>query len=47
MPRVPADSVPVHAASDLRLEDDDGRAHRLGDAWLERPALLAVLRHFG
>ena len=35
------------ALADLTLEDDDGLPHRLGDAWLIRPVVLAFMRHFG
>ena len=35
------------ALADLVLPDDDGLSHRLGDAWLIRPVVLAFLRHFG
>jgi hypothetical protein len=38
------------AAADLQelvLPDDGGERRRLADAWRERPAVLAALRHFG
>lgn len=35
------------ALADLVLPDDEGNAHRLGDAWLIRPVVLAFLRHYG
>jgi peroxiredoxin len=35
------------ALADLELPDDEGNAHRLGDAWLIRPVVLAFLRHYG
>jgi peroxiredoxin len=31
----------------LRLPDIDGKLHRLGDLWAERPVVLTFLRHFG
>jgi hypothetical protein len=35
------------ALADLQLPDDEGNTHRLGDAWLIRPVVLAFLRHYG
>jgi hypothetical protein len=32
---------------DIVLEDWQGETHRLGDAWAERPVVLAFVRHFG
>lgn len=32
---------------DLLLRDHDGHEVRLGDHWLERPAALVFLRHWG
>jgi hypothetical protein len=29
------------------LTGADGRLHRLGDFWAERPVILVFLRHFG
>jgi hypothetical protein len=33
--------------ADVVLQDDAGRAVRLGDLWLDRPAALIFLRHYG
>jgi len=33
--------------ADLSILDEDGGAFRLGDAWRERTAVLAFVRHFG
>ncbi len=35
------------ALADLVLVDDDGRPARVGDAWRDRPVILAFLRHYG
>jgi hypothetical protein len=32
---------------DLVLLDDSGHAARFGDAWKDRPAVVAFLRHYG
>jgi peroxiredoxin len=32
---------------DLEVLDVDGRPHRLGEAWAERPCALVFVRHFG
>jgi hypothetical protein len=37
---------PDHFA-DLRLQGVDGKPHRLGDYWRDRPTVLVFLRHFG
>ena len=42
-----AQDGPATALADLTMPDDDGLPHRLGDAWLIRPVVLAFLRHFG
>jgi hypothetical protein len=44
---VAADTGAARALADLRLEDDEGVPHRLGDAWAVRPTVLAFLRHYG
>ena len=31
----------------VELAGTDGRRHRLGDFWAERPVILVFLRHFG
>ena len=31
----------------VEVVDSDGRARRLGEAWAQRPAVLAFVRHFG
>lgn len=33
--------------AELEVRDAAGRRVRLGDAWRERPAVLALVRHFG
>jgi hypothetical protein len=33
--------------AEIVLRDLDGRDVRLGEAWSERPAVLAFLRHYG
>jgi hypothetical protein len=40
---------PVHAGelADVVLQDETGRAVRLGDLWHDRPAALIFLRHYG
>ena len=35
------------ALAPIVLPDADGRPHRLGDLWADRPALVEVLRHWG
>jgi peroxiredoxin len=45
-PRAAVDAA-GRALADLQLPDDEGSAHRLGDAWLIRPVVLAFLRHYG
>ena len=45
-PRAEVDAA-GHVLADLGLSDDEGNAHRLGDAWLIRPVVLAFLRHYG
>ena len=35
------------ALADITLPDHDGNEVRLGDLWLERPAALVWLRHYG
>jgi hypothetical protein len=42
-----ADPRAARALASLRLEDDEGALHRLGDAWAVRPVVLAFLRHYG
>lgn len=32
---------------DLTVTDPDEKPVRLGDAWAERPVVLAFIRHFG
>jgi len=44
---VVADTGAGKALADLRLVDDEGSLHRLGDAWAVRPTVLAFLRHYG
>src|SRR5262249_14231314 len=44
---VVADTGAGKALADLRLVDDEGSLHRLGDAWAGRPTVLAFLRHYG
>lgn len=34
-------------AAHTRIWDLDGREHELKEAWRERPAVLAFVRHFG
>jgi len=31
----------------IRLPDSDGREIRLGSLWLEEPAVIVFLRHYG
>jgi hypothetical protein len=31
----------------VSLPDADGRLHRLGDVWAEKPVIVVFLRHFG
>ena len=33
--------------ADLLVQTPEGQPFRLGDAWRERPAVLALVRHFG
>lgn len=40
------DQVP-EALANAEVLDIEGRPHRLGDLWKERPALLLFVRHFG
>jgi hypothetical protein len=35
------------ALADITLPDHEGTPVRLGDLWLERPAALVWLRHYG
>jgi len=37
----------VRALEALSLPDPDGKPHRLGDLWSEKPVILVFLRHFG
>jgi hypothetical protein len=37
----------VEALSRLSLPAADGKLHRLGDFWAERPVVLVFARHFG
>lgn len=37
----------VDALSGLTLRDGEGRPHRLGDLFADRPVVLVFLRHFG
>jgi len=39
--------VDASALGDIELPDADGRVHRLGELWGERPVVLVFLRHFG
>jgi hypothetical protein len=47
MAAVAVDVGSAKALADLRLPDDEGEEHRLGDAWAVRPTVLAFLRHYG
>ncbi len=31
----------------IRLSDSEGRCANIGSAWLDQPALLVFIRHFG
>ncbi len=33
--------------ADVQLPDPDGKQVRLGDLWMNRPAVIAFLRHYG
>ena len=33
--------------ADLPVQDEHGATHTLGEAWRERTAVLAFVRHFG
>lgn len=35
------------ALANAQVLDLDGNAHRVGDFWKDRPALLLFVRHFG
>ena len=35
------------AAAEARVEDLDGRTHRLETVWAAQPVVLVFLRHFG
>jgi len=37
----------AQALGALTLPDAEGRSHRLGDLWADRPVVLVFLRHFG
>ena len=37
----------ARALKAIEVLDPDGRPHRLGTAWQERPVVLAFIRHFG
>jgi hypothetical protein len=37
----------VRRLADVQVLLPDGSAARLGDAWAERPVVLAMIRHFG
>jgi hypothetical protein len=47
MPLEDVEPGALRQAEEIRLEDADGGTRRVGGAWSDRPALLAVLRHFG
>jgi hypothetical protein len=33
--------------AEIELEDYEGKPHRLGDYWRDRPAVFVFLRHYG
>jgi hypothetical protein len=37
----------IEALEAVALIGTDGRSHRLGDLWAERPVIAVFLRHFG
>jgi cytochrome oxidase Cu insertion factor (SCO1/SenC/PrrC family) len=37
----------LRALEAVSLTDSDGRPHRLGDLWAEKPVIVVFLRHFG
>jgi hypothetical protein len=39
--------VDLRTLEPIALPDADGKTHRLGDLWAERPIVLVFLRHFG
>jgi hypothetical protein len=47
MPRVTPRAGLAAALQDIRLDAVSGPAIRLGDLWVEQPAVVVHLRHFG
>jgi hypothetical protein len=39
--------VDLKRLEQVELSGTDGRRHRLGDFWADRPVILVFLRHFG
>lgn len=37
----------VKELGEATVLDAEGKVHRLGEAWAERPVVLVFLRHFG
>jgi hypothetical protein len=42
-----AAAVQAADLADMAVQDERGQPHRLGDAWKDRTAVLAFVRHFG
>ena len=47
VPPLPSRSMDINRLEDVALRDADGKSHRLGDLWADRPVILVFLRHFG
>ena len=47
VPPLPSRSMDINRLEDVALSDADGKSHRLGDLWADRPVILVFLRHFG
>ena len=37
----------LDAIEDVRLPDSDGNEVRIGDLWVDQPAIITWLRHYG
>ncbi len=42
-----AAAVQAADLADMMVQDEQGQPYRLGDAWKDRTAVLAFVRHFG
>ncbi len=45
--RIQSPAMDLAALENVELSDPNGRSHRLGDFWDDRPVVLVFSRHFG